>query len=101
MAGVAAQPQEAMFQTTALEEIFEFPRRIPDYALQFTEFNQVSTIGAFVLGFSQLLLLYLVVKAIKGGERASDRVWEGAHGLEWTLPSPAPYHSFATPPKIG
>jgi cytochrome c oxidase subunit I len=23
------------------------PRRIPDYALQFTEFNQWSTIGAF------------------------------------------------------
>ncbi len=76
------------------------PRRIPDYALQFTEFNRVSTVGAFVLGFSQLLLLYLVVKAIKGGERATDRVWEGAHGLEWTLPSPAPYHSFATPPKV-
>ena len=43
------------------------PRRIPDYALQFTEFNMVSTVGAFVFGFSQLLfcLLYtsLLIRA--------------------------------------
>ncbi len=34
------------------------PRRIPDYALQFTDLNLVSTIGALVFGFSQLLFLY-------------------------------------------
>jgi cytochrome c oxidase subunit 1 len=27
-------------------------------------------------------------------------VWEGARGLEWTLPSPPPHHSFTTPPVI-
>jgi cytochrome c oxidase subunit 1 len=47
-----------------------------------------------------LLLVYVAVKTIKGGEKATDKVWEGADGLEWTLPSPPPYHSFATPPKI-
>ena len=76
------------------------PRRIPDYAQQFTEFNMVSSIGAFVLGFSQILLLINVVRTIKAGQPASDQVWEGAEGLEWTLPSPTPYHTFATPPKI-
>jgi cytochrome c oxidase subunit 1 len=76
------------------------PRRIPDYALQFTDFNQWSTVGTVVLGVSQLLLVYVAVKTIKGGEKATDKVWEGADGLEWTLPSPPPYHSFATPPKI-
>ncbi len=76
------------------------PRRIPDYALQFTEFNQWSTVGAFILGVSQLLWMYTVLKAIKGGDKATDKVWEGAEGLEWTLPSPAPYHSFPTPPKV-
>src|SRR6187551_1405724 len=34
------------------------PRRIPDYALQFTEWNAISTIGAFIFGLSQLLFLY-------------------------------------------
>ena len=76
------------------------PRRIPDYALQFTEFNMISSIGAFLFGFSQLLFLYNVIQTIRGGEPATDRVWEGAQGLEWTLPSPAPYHTFATAPVV-
>jgi cytochrome c oxidase subunit 1 len=76
------------------------PRRIPDYALQFTEFNQWSTVGAFILALAQLLFLYIVIQTIRGGQKASGRVWEGAEGLEWTVPSPAPYHTFATPPKI-
>tara|TARA_R110002096_G_scaffold231516_2_gene421256 strand:+ start:2040 stop:3620 length:1581 start_codon:yes stop_codon:yes gene_type:complete len=76
------------------------PRRIPDYALQFSDYNMLATIGAFGFGFSQLLFLYLVVKAIRSGEKATSQVWENAEGLEWTLASPAPYHSFVTPPVI-
>jgi cytochrome c oxidase subunit 1 len=76
------------------------PRRIPDYATQFVEFNQWSSIGAFGLGLAQLLWLYILIKTIKGGEKASDQVWESAEGLEWTLPSPAPYHTFETPPQV-
>ena len=76
------------------------PRRIPDYALQFAEFNQWSTYGAFLVVFSQLIFFYLVWKTVKGGEKATDQVWEGAEGLEWTVPSPAPYHTFETPPKV-
>ena len=34
------------------------------------------------------------------GDKATDRVWEGAHGLEWEVPSPAPYHTFDTPPVV-
>ncbi len=70
------------------------PRRIPDYATQFAEFNMISSVGAFMYGFSQLLFVYLIWKTVKGGEKASDRVWEGAKGLEWTVPSPAPHHTF-------
>ncbi|MDH5648521.1 MAG: cytochrome c oxidase subunit I [Gammaproteobacteria bacterium] len=76
------------------------PRRIPDYALQFTEFNQWSSVGAFILGAAQLLWLYILIKTVKGGEKATDKVWEGAEGLEWTVPSPAPYHTFSTPPQV-
>ncbi|MCB1824735.1 MAG: cbb3-type cytochrome c oxidase subunit I, partial [Candidatus Competibacteraceae bacterium] len=76
------------------------PRRIPDYALQFTEFNMVSTVGAFLFGFSQLFFLYNVIQTIRGGAKATDQVWEGAQGLEWTLSSPPPYHTFTTAPEI-
>jgi cytochrome c oxidase subunit I len=76
------------------------PRRIPDYALQFTEFNQWSTVGAFTLGLAQLIFVYVVIKCVRGGKKATSHVWEGAEGLEWTLPSPPPYHSFTVAPKI-
>ncbi len=76
------------------------PRRIPDYSLQFADYNMIASIGAFGFGFAQLIFLYLIIKTIKGGKKATDQVWEGAEGLEWTLPSPPPYHSFSTPPTI-
>jgi cytochrome c oxidase subunit 1 len=76
------------------------PRRIPDYALQFTDWNMIISVGAFGFGLAQLLFLYLVVQTIRGGEKATGQVWDGARGLEWTLPSPAPYHSFTTAPEV-
>lgn len=76
------------------------PRRIPDYAIQFAEFNFMSSIGGFVFGASQLLFLYIVIKCIKGGEKATDKVWDDPEGLEWTVPSPAPYHTFETAPEV-
>jgi len=76
------------------------PRRIPDYALQFADWNAVSSAGAFVFGFSQLLFLYVVLKTIRGGEKAEARPWDGAQGLEWTVPSPAPYHTFQEAPTL-
>lgn len=76
------------------------PRRIPDYALQFTNFNMISTIGSMIFGVSQLLFVILIIRTIRKGEKATPKVWEGAKGLEWTIPSPAPYHSFETPPEI-
>jgi len=76
------------------------PRRIADYALPFTGLNTFATIGAFLLGLTQLLLLYIVIKTARGGPKATDQVWEGAKGLEWTVPSPAPLHTFEVPPKV-
>jgi cytochrome c oxidase subunit I len=34
------------------------------------------------------------------GEKAPQKPWEGAEGLEWEVPSPAPFHTFETPPKL-
>ena len=77
------------------------PRRIPDYPLMFETWNKISSIGAFGFGFAQLLFLYVVLKAIRSGEKAPARPWEGADSIDWTmLPTPAPYHTFETPPVI-
>ncbi|KUJ83063.1 cytochrome c oxidase subunit I [Microbulbifer flavimaris] len=76
------------------------PRRIPDYALQFADFNQIASVGAFLFGASQLVFLFNVIRTIQGGKKATDEVWENPEGLEWTVASPAPYHTFSTPPAV-
>ncbi|CAM4087071.1 cytochrome c oxidase subunit I [Pseudoalteromonas byunsanensis] len=76
------------------------PRRIPDYALQFADFNAIISIGGFAFGLSQLLFVLVVYKCAKGGESVPNKVWDGAEGLEWEVPSPAPYHTFSTPPEV-
>lgn len=77
------------------------PRRIPDYALQFTEFNAIASIGAYIFGFSQVLFLYIIVKSMVSGKKITEaKYWEGAHGLEWALPTPLPYHTWEKPPVI-
>lgn len=76
------------------------PRRIPDYSVQFADWNMVSSLGGFAFGLSQLLFVYIVIQCVRGGTKATDQVWEGAHGLEWTLSSPPPFHSFTTPPQV-
>ena len=75
-------------------------RRVPDYNMAFADFNMWSSIGGFGFGLSQLLFAYLVWSAARGGVKAEARSWEGAKGLEWTVPSPAPHHTFTVPPVI-
>ncbi len=77
------------------------PRRYADYAAQFTDFNMVASVAAFLFGLSQVYwLFFVVIPNIRGGEQASARPWEGAEGLEWTVPSPAPWHTFDNPPVV-
>jgi cytochrome c oxidase subunit 1 len=75
-------------------------RRVPDYNQFFADFNMISTVGAFLFGAAQLMFLYNVIATIRGGKKATAEVWENPEGLEWTVASPAPYHTFTTPPPI-
>jgi len=75
-------------------------RRVPDYNMAFADFNMWSSIGGFGFGLSQLLFAYIIWSCVRGGVKAEARAWEGAKGLEWTVPSPAPHHTFTTPPVI-
>ena len=78
------------------------PRRYADYPMQFTDFNMIASIGAFFFGAAQVYFFFAVVlPMLRGkGEPAPQRPWEGAEGLEWEVPSPAPFHTFETPPKL-
>ena len=76
------------------------PRRIPDYNVVFADWNLVSSIGAFGMFLTPFMMFGVLFWSLKKGEKAHARAWEGARGLEWTVPSPAPHHTFTTPPVI-
>jgi cytochrome c oxidase subunit 1 len=77
------------------------PRRYADYPAQFTDFNMVVSVGAFLFGLSQVYFLFAVaIPTIRGGEKAPAKAWPGAEGLEWTVPSPAPFHTFEIQPVV-
>jgi cytochrome c oxidase subunit 1 len=77
------------------------PRRIPDYSPQFADFNMWSSIGGFLFGATQVIFVGVIAHCVFGSrKKARARVWESARGLEWSVPSPAPYHTFQTPPDI-
>jgi cytochrome c oxidase subunit 1 len=78
------------------------PRRYADYPMQFADFNMIASVGAFFFGFAQVYFFVAVVlPAMMGkGQPAPQKPWEGAEGLEWEVPSPAPFHTFENPPKL-
>ncbi len=79
------------------------PRRVADYSPSdgFTTFNTVSTIGAFLLGASQIVFFYNVFKSYKHGELAvGDDPWGHGNSLEWATSCPPPRHNFVSLPRI-
>ncbi|HVG03559.1 MAG TPA: cytochrome c oxidase subunit I [Burkholderiaceae bacterium] len=77
------------------------PRRYADYPMQFADFHAIGTISAFGFGLAQILFLYVIIKCIRGGPKAAADPWHSVDGgLEWTLPSPPPFHTFETPPVV-
>ncbi|MBI1275974.1 cytochrome c oxidase subunit I [bacterium] len=77
------------------------PRRIPDYPDAFAGWNMVASIGAAIAGFGAIFFLFVVFHTLRYGKPAGNNPWgEGATTLEWTLPSPPPFHTFEKLPVI-
>ncbi|MEM1381308.1 MAG: cytochrome c oxidase subunit I [Pseudomonadota bacterium] len=79
------------------------PRRYIDYPVDFAVWNQWSTMGYYVTMLAMVFWLAALVQAFFFGKRGVGEAnpWgDGATTLEWTLPSPPPYHQFNELPKI-
>jgi cytochrome c oxidase subunit 1 len=77
------------------------PRRIIDYPDVFAGWNYVSTIGAYIAGVGSVFFIVMAVWSIFKGKKSVANPWgEGATTLEWTVPSPAPFHTFEEPPVL-
>jgi cytochrome c oxidase subunit 1 len=75
------------------------PRRVADYAPEFTTLNVLATLGAFLLGASALPFFYNAIVSWARGEKATANPW-GALTLEWATASPPPPHNFEAPPRV-
>jgi cytochrome c oxidase subunit I len=77
------------------------PRRYVDYPEAFAGWNWISSMGAYISLAGMLVFLYGFYAALARRERAADNPWgPGATTLEWTLPSPPPFHQFNTLPVM-
>lgn len=75
------------------------PRRVPDYPDAFAPWNYISSMGAFFTGFASLVFLYLVWRLFRDRVPCPANPW-GARTLEWTVASPAPFHTFEEQPAV-
>ena len=79
------------------------PRRYADVLAGdgFNLENQVSTVGAFLLGASTLPFLYNVWKTWRTAPLVNvDDPWGYGASLEWATSCPPPRHNFVTMPRI-
>jgi cytochrome c oxidase subunit 1 len=77
------------------------PRRYPDYPDAFAYWNHIASLGYVVMAAGMVIFFVNVFWSLAAGRKAEGNYWgEGATTLEWTLPSPPPFHQFETLPKI-
>jgi len=95
------------FHTTFLIQhwlgVMNMPRRYAQYRVEdnITWMNQLSTIGAIILGISLLPFLYNVyITARKAPKVTVDDPWGYSRSLEWATSCPPPRHNFTSIPRI-
>ena len=75
------------------------PRRYYDYPPEFTQLNQISTIGSFIIALGVAWTLIALIVSLFKGKKAPDNPW-GANTLEWRTSSPPFHENFETEPVV-
>jgi cytochrome c oxidase subunit 1 len=95
------------FQTTFLVQhwlgVQGMPRRYGDYlpADDFQFLNQVSSLGAAILGVSTLFFIWNVLSTWRSAPKVTvDDPWGWGGSLEWATSCPPPRHNFTSLPRI-
>jgi cytochrome c oxidase subunit I len=77
------------------------PRRVYEYdnVGNLELYNQISTVGSFILGLGVLVTIVNVARSLKLGVIAGPDPWK-ANTLEWFTSSPPPANNFDTVPQV-
>jgi cytochrome c oxidase subunit 1 len=86
------------------------PRRIPDYADAYAGWNEISSFGSIVSVVATMLFGYIIYDLFINGKLVNNNPWAtpaffssttefynetlSSQSLEWSLPSPVPFHAF-------
>jgi cytochrome c oxidase subunit 1 len=77
------------------------PRRYVDYPEAFAFWHEVSSIGYLIMAVGMAVFFVMLLEAAIRRRKGVANPWGvGATTLEWTLPSPPPFHQFNEPPRI-
>jgi cytochrome c oxidase subunit 1 len=77
------------------------PRRYVDYPDAFAYWNLISSYGYLIMLAGMVVFFVLLAEAAIRRRKAEANPWGvGATTLEWTLPSPPPFHQFNELPVI-
>ena len=77
------------------------PRRYVDYPEAFSLWNSVSSAGYALSMVATLIFFVVLIESALRRRKAEANPWgEGATTLEWTLPSPPPFHQFNELPVV-
>jgi cytochrome c oxidase subunit 1 len=74
-------------------------RRVSSYDPQFTSWNVIASLGAFLLGMSTLPFIANIITSLFLGKKVGENPWQ-ATGLEWQTTSPPPVENFEVVPII-
>jgi len=75
------------------------PRRVASYDPEFTFWNVLASIGAFLLGVSTVPFILNMIGSWSQGEKAPKNPWR-AIGLEWLISSPPMIENFEELPIV-
>ena len=78
------------------------PRRYPDYPDAFAGWNLVSSLGAYIAFASTIFFVVYTIKVLRSGKLVTeaDPYHQPEPTLEWTVASPAPFHTFEELPRV-
>ena len=79
------------------------PRRYIDYPDGFEFWNHISSYGAYLTGLATLWFIVVVFYTLLFGRKPEGNYWNvqpQCFTLEWSLPSPPPFHQFDIQPKV-
>jgi cytochrome c oxidase subunit 1 len=80
--------------------ILGMPRRVFEYATNLQPWNDVASVGAYLLGASFLVfIINFVWSVFIDPKRAPQNPWS-SNGLEWKAPTPVPWFNFVRIPVV-